>query len=221
MMNTEKFAGIGSINGGEYDVIKIEGVSKLKGDVRANLIDVLGVFTSKGRVNTKDLLCEGVGEFEKNVKAEKINVQGIVRMKNNAKLTADEIKCEGIILSNAEISADQIAIDGCVQADEVTGDTVTILSLKKSFISKIPFDLSKAFGEHWYTNKNQNSNVGLVEATTIHLQGVKAKQVNGENITIGVNCDIEAVDCTGTLKLHPSSRIGVISGGVTPEYISE
>lgn len=217
-MRVEQIQGIGSIYGGEYEQIKIEGVSKCKGDIKAEIVDIEGVFKSKGRVRAKEFYCEGVGEFEKNIKAGKVNVEGIIRMRGNAKLEADEIKCDGVLIGNAEICADLIDVDGCIQATEVTGDNIKIISTKKSFVNKIPFDLSKIFGEHWFTNKQQNSVVDLVEATTIELQGVKAKNVNGENITIGMNCDIDSVDCTGTLYLHPSSRIGVITGGAVPQY---
>lgn len=217
-MRTEQIQGFGNIYGGEYERIKIEGVSKCKGDIKAEIVDIEGIFKSKGKIQTKEFFCEGVGEFEKSIKAGKVDIEGIIRMKGNAKLQADNIKCEGVLISNAEICADTIDVDGCIQAVEVTGDNIRVMSRKKSFVSKVPFDLSKIFGDYWFTNKNQNSNIELVEATTIELQGVKAKEVNGENITIGMNCDIEAVDCSGTLYLHPSSRIGKITGGAEPLY---
>jgi len=217
-MRTEQIQGIGNIFGGEYEKIKIEGVSKCKGDIKADVVDIEGVFKSKGKIQAKELLLEGVGEFDKDVDSGKISINGVFRMKGNAKVRADEIVCEGVLVSGAEVSADIINIDGCVQATEITGDDVKILSRKKSFLHKVPFDLTKVFGDYWFTNKNQNSSVDLVEATTIELRGVKAKEVNGENITIGVNCDIETVDCSQTLYLHPSSRIGKITGGAVPVY---
>jgi hypothetical protein len=55
----------------------------------------------------------------------------------------------------------------------------------------------------------------MIEATTIELSGVRADVVNGRDIKIGPNCQIENIDCSGILSVDPSSYVRNITGEYT------
>lgn len=191
--------GVGSINGGEFNTIRIEGVGNCSNNIKASSLHIEGVFNCSGEVEADSLYCEGVANFKANIRAKKIYVEGVFSEKNGMKIEAEEITCEGVIKTGGEISTDVLDAEGCVEADEIVGDRIRILS-------------------HWHRNGFINllnrikSKVRLIEATTIELSGVKATTVNGSDITIGPNCQIDNIDCSGVLSIDKSSIVRNITG---------
>ena len=55
-------------------------------------------------------------------------------------------------------------------------------------------------------------NATLIEATTIRLEDVCAGVVSGEHVTIGPNCRIDRLDCTGDFTIDPSSTVRLLNG---------
>ena len=194
--------GVGSIKGGEFGNITIEGVGNCSGDIKADLVRIEGVFNVKGGLEANMLDCEGVADFYSDVRAKKIVVEGVLNAKKEAKIEAEEIICEGVIKAGGEISADMIRTEGCIQADEIVGDKIYIDSAyHPRFVSRI--------FRRW------RSEVRLIEATTIELRGVSATSVNGKDITIGPDCKIENIDCNGMLYIDRSSYVRNITGAYT------
>ena len=191
--------GLGRINGGEYDSIKLEGVSSCSDNIKADHIQVKGVFTCSGEVNAGILDCGGVSDFKANVRAKKVIVEGVFNMKDGTKLEAEEIICEGVIKTGGEIYADILRADGCVSAKDIYGDQIRIET-------------------HYPVNRIKNlfnvpkSDIRLIEATTINVSGVTADIVNGRDITIGPKCKIDSIDCSGTLFIDNSSTVNKITG---------
>lgn len=194
--------GIGNISGGEFNSVHIEGVGNCSGKIKANDIHVEGVFNCSGEIDATYLYCEGVSNFKENIRAKKISVEGVLNEKRGTKIEAEQIICEGVIKSGGEISSDILDAEGCIDADEIVGDQIKILS-------------------HWHRNRlldlinRFHSKVRFMEATTIELSGVRAETVNGKDIKIGPKCQIDNIDCSGTLSVSPDSFVGRITG----EYI--
>lgn len=199
MMQDFRIEGIGNISGGEFNSVHVEGVGNCSGNIKANEIHVEGVFNCSGEIDANYLYCEGVSNFKENIRAKKISVEGVLNEKRGAKIEAEQIICEGVIKTGGEISTDILNAEGCIDADEIVGDQIKILS-------------------HWHRNRlisllnRIRSKVRFIEATTIELSGVKAETVSGKDIKIGSNCQIENIDCSGTLSISPDSYVGRITG---------
>ncbi len=194
--------GIGNINGGEFGNFTVEGVGNCSGDIKADLARIEGVFNCKGKIEVTILDCEGVADFASDIRAKKIMVEGVLNTKRDTKIEAEEIHCEGVIKSGGVISADILKAEGCITADEVVGDKIYIDS------DHHPRFVSRIF-RRW------RSGIRLIEATTIQLSGVSATSVNGKDITIGPDCKIESIDCSGTLFIDQSSYVRNITGEYT------
>jgi len=201
-MQNINLEGIGTISGGEYDTINVEGVGSCTNNIKAENIHIEGVFNCAGEMEAGLLYCEGVANFKSNIRARKINVEGVLSVKDDYKIEAEEIICEGIIKTGGEISADIIKADGCIAAKDIVGDQIIINS-------------------RYHANRIINfftrikSEVKLIEATTIELRGVTADTVNGRDITIGPNCRIDNIDCNGFLFIDKNSSVGTITGNYT------
>lgn len=201
-----KLEGVGRVSGGEYDSIKLEGVSSCSDNIKAENIEIEGVFTCGGEVEAGRLHCQGVADFKSNIRARQLIVSGVFNIKEGAKLEAEQINCEGVIRTKGEIYADVLRADGCISANEVYGDNIIIET-------HFPVNrIVKLF-------KTSKSDIKLIEATTIKISGVTAETVNGTDITIGPNCKVNSVDCSGTLYVDSTSFVGTITGNyATREY---
>lgn len=200
-MSDMKIEGLGKINGGVFDTVKIEGVCNCSDPIKAVDLFIEGVFDCAGEVEADYLNCTGVANFKAGIRAKKIYVEGVFSQKKWAKIEAQEIRCEGVIKTGGEISADGLYAEGCIEADEIVGDQIKIFSHSKSKFLNI-FNRTR-------------SKVRLIEATTIELSGVTANTVNGKDIIIGESCKIDNIDCSGTLFISNSSFVQNITGNYT------
>ena len=192
--------GVGSIKGGEYGLLSIEGVCKCNGDIQAETLLVEGVFKCFGSIRAGSMSCEGMSQIHGDIKAEKISIEGMMKVSGGTKIEATEITCEGMIELSGEISADRIDSDGFISADEIVGDSINIRSRRNHF---------------WDFFRPHHSRIKLIEATDIELRGVEAQTVNGTNVVIRSGCTIENLDCSGTLFIDPRSQVRNLTGSFT------
>lgn len=225
-MQSQTVDGIGSIMGGEYEQVSISGVGTSKGDITVKELEISGVFKGKGMVKAGRIHCEGVGEFSENIRANNIYIDGVMKVSNRAKLEAEEVVCDGCLTINSELSTDKLVVDGFIKAKEIFGEVIIINSVKgnKGLGKKFTGVFLVGIGDLFTGIKgfnNGGSQVDLIEATNITLRNVRAKQVNGANITIGENCVIENVDCTGSLRVHNTAIVRNITGASVKEKAAE
>lgn len=198
-MTDYRMEGIAKINGGEFGIITVDGVGTCTGDLKAESVRINGVFKCQGTLEAGTIKSDGTADFDSNIRAGKVSVDGILNAKGDSKIEADEIVCNGVIRAE-EISADIIKADGVIHAKEITGD--------KIFINSCGHLIPKFFMKRF-------SHIDLIEATDIELNGVVAKSVNGKDIRIGPNCEIENLDCSGTLTIDKKSIVKNITGDYT------
>lgn len=198
-MQDIRIDGIGKINGGEFGVIRIDGVGECAGDVTAKTIDIDGKYKSQGATKADLIDCDGMATFNGNVQVKVLRVDGMCKI-NSGSVEAEEVDCDGSMTVSGQISADTVLADGLIDAKEIVGDRVVI----KSRISK----LARLFIKHL-------SKADLIEATTIELEGVTARAVNGSDISIGPGCEIETLDCSGRLYVDKDSTVKIITGDYT------
>ncbi|MDR3270515.1 MAG: hypothetical protein LBT32_03230 [Peptococcaceae bacterium] len=202
-----KIDGVVTIKGGVYDDLDIDGVCTVEGDLETQQLKINGVCTCHGSIAATDFSCDGVLTVHGNVCVTAIDIDGVVTI-NGGKLEADKIVCDGVLTTEGEISADVIKANGKISAREIVGDDVTIKSYWSNGFTKLLFKITEKTGFRF-------SQIDLIEATTVDLRGVRAKVVNGRNVTIGKNCEIGRVDCSGQLKIDASAIVREITGEYT------
>ena len=198
-MQDIRIEGVGKINGGDYGVIRIDGAGECAGDVIAQTIKIDGKYKCQGVTKAELIDCDGMATFNGNVQVKTLRVDGLCKI-NSGSVEAEEVDCDGSMTVSGQISADTLLADGLIDAKEIVGDRVVI----KSRISM----LARLFIKHLST-------ADLIEATTIELEGVTARTVNGSDVTIGPGCRIETLDCSGRLFIHKDSTVKIITGDYT------
>jgi len=206
-----KIEGVGTFQGGVYGNLGIDGVCTINGDLEAESIVIKGVCTCNGNLSAKTFDCDGILTVEGNLRLGIADIDGVVTVNGN-KVEADRIDCDGVLSVEGEISADVIEADGKLNAEEIVGDRITIKSYWKRGLRGLLLKLGDkgrgVRGVGLGFGSLKFSKIGLIEGTTVELRGVRARLVNGQDITIGKNCEIERVDASGVLNIHPSSRVG-------------
>lgn len=202
--------GLGNISAGEYDIISVEGVGNITGDIKASRMIVEGVLKCNGSIEADDMNIEGVITLNKSVRVKELKIEGVVNQKKD-KIEADYIYCEGVLNSDGEISADKIEVEGHISAPEIYGEYIKIDN--NSLLNKDVHLNIFGFGFHNRRGKDY-SYVDVMEATTIELINVKAKSVRGNNVTIGPKCNIEEVECDGALSIDSRAKVGKVNGQV-------
>lgn len=197
--------GINSFIGGEFNEIKIDGVTTVTGPIKANKILINGIFKTEDYIEANLLDVDGVATIKKNVRAHEVDVAGTVSIKSE-KFEADSIKCDGIISVSGEINADKMFVKGIISAKEIYGDNIDISSNIKGT------EIVKAIKNFFGIQRGHFSKIETIEATTINIVNVKAKQLRGHDIIIGKDCTVENVDCDGILRISKSANVKNITG---------
>lgn len=210
-MNSEKIEGVGSVYGGKYESINIEGIGKLKGDTDVKKITVEGLLKGKGKITTDEISIEGIARVFRNIKAERVAIDGILKLRR-ASLYADKITCDGIITCNREVSADNIYIDGVCSVHKMYGDKIFIRNKENGIAeSRIPARLVPFLKLYFGREVSLNfSLIDIIECTDLEAAGIKSKTIRANSVKLADNCIVEKLYCDGEIIIDDTCRIGQI-----------
>ena len=187
---------IKTIESGTYDELILTGSTQCEGEITAQRIQVEGTLRCQGKITAGILRCNGTLIVSGDVSAKEINSSGMLHISHGGKLEGENIRCEGMLHADEGIRADVFEMQGVVTAQEITGKRVTV----HSRVNK----LTKLF--------IRESQVKEIQAEVVDLMGVSVQNIIGEQITIGPHCEVQSIDCSGTLSLDKKAKAGQISG---------
>lgn len=199
-MAENKIHGVTTVGGGQYEELVVNGVITVNGDLAAQSINVDGVVTVNGGLESESFIkVDGVVTVNGKMRAQFVDVDGVVSI--NEDVEADHVKIDGVVSSKAQISADLVEGRGVINAEEIVGEKVILhCEHKKRHL----FSLGR--------KDRDKPRVGTIEATEIDVDGIRVENLNGHNITIGPQCVVENVDCSGTLRIAPEAQVKNING---------
>ncbi|MFF2449312.1 cytoplasmic protein [Neobacillus sp. NPDC058068] len=223
--------GVGASNGGKFQLVTLNGhgtvnsdlecsdfecngSGTVKGDVKANTAKISGNASFKGTIDSQQVTVEGTAKIEKNLYAKHLYVSGKASV--GGKVKSEEINCHGILSvgedCEAEIfkgkyrftiggllNADQVDVEiyGECKAKEIGGQTITVKQHKGSFIGTL-------FKPFFKTQLETD----LIEGDIIELENTIAKVVRGNQVKIGPNCQIGAVEYTEEYSQDRNAVVG-------------
>lgn len=188
------FEGIGTISGGKYRKISVEGIGSIRGDIFAKEMSVEGVCKGRGNITAENMNIEGVFSCTGN-----INVSEIAEVTGMVKISGD-------FQSKDFNSSGSLKIDGLLSADNIE-----LYLLDKNYIKEIGGEnISIAV-------KRKNGITGLfrksklevesIEGDNIRLESVYCKNVRGTNVKIEAGCVIDTVECLGNLEIDDNASV--------------
>lgn len=195
-MKDIKLDGISKINGGEYATVTVAGITQIKGNLIAQSFSVDGTCKITGNTTTDELFCNGIAEISGSLKSINIKVEGMLIV-TGENIDATTLVCSGTIKAKNHIHSKVLASSGIITAKKVAGNRITVKS-QPNKIMKLFFPPA--------------SKIDIIKADHIELSGVKSQKVFGQDIIIGPYCEIEDIECSGTLKVNKRSTVNNIIG---------
>ena len=172
------------------DIISVSGSVKVGGGVNAKTaIKISGSFGCGGSLKAALLSCSGAVDIGGEAEADEIRVSG-------------RINCAGLL--NAEKVS--IRMDGFnvnSKIGSIGGSEIKIHNDRKGEkISRMPL-LSKLVGSGGKVIVDE-----LVEGDIVAVECVKAPRVVGRVVAIGADCEIDLVQYSEEIEIHPDAKIG-------------
>ena len=188
--------GMGTLQGNaEALEVKIAGTSTIKGNLDAEKIRISGTGRFDQDIISKDLKIEGHANIGGNVKSDQVSIDGKVTI--GGSLEAEEFRSQGHIKIGKQLNAENISIEVFLkcEADEVVGSNITIKRGKGSLLKVV----DNLFPTVFVANS--------IEGDRLELDCVNVKHVQGQDIVIGPECEIDMVEYSGTLQVDPKAVV--------------
>ena len=199
-MGEYRCEGIGSVLGGNYDTLHME-----------------GVFTAKGPIAAKNITGEGVLNFSA-LRADSLTCEGVTNIKGL--LEAREANVEGVLNAEDIAVAGSFYADGVVNTDTLRAGTATLLYHNKT---NAPHFIAKVYA--FFTGKDisveKEAKIKELEANTLVIEDYYVENLIGTDVTIGQGCVVDKVQADGRLRIHKTATVKDILGtSVVPEYFA-
>ncbi|CAI6085983.1 hypothetical protein [Cohnella sp. JJ-181] len=212
-----KMDGIGTVAGGVYRTVNINGVCKVDEDIAAQKFDVKGRIRIRGNLTADELDVDGTMSVGGALSAERASFDGVVtieggyagqQLRMNGMLEvggdceADVIEGEGAFKIGGLLNAGTIRLklQGRGSAREIGGETICI--------GKGRTGAWHALWKWMVPGIAPELKAGVVEGDDIELDHATADIVRGDRVAIGPGCVIGRVEYQTELRKHPSARIG-------------
>jgi len=196
-MGEYRCEGIGSVNGGTYDKLYVEGVFTAKGPIKANQISGEGVMNFSA-------LC-----------VEEMTLEGVTKV--NGLLEAGSCNAEGVLKAGAITVSGNLYSDGVVNTGFLKADSATLLHNKKKEWPR-PFARFLSLFNGQSAKEEINAKIKKIEANILALQDYSVQSIIGQDITIGRGCIVDKVQANRRLRIHRSAIVQDLSTSVAAEY---
>jgi len=197
-MGEYRCEGIGSVNGGTYDRLYVEGVFNAKGPIKANQVSG-----------------EGVMNFSA-LSAENLTLEGVTKV--NGLLEAGSCNSEGVLKAGAIIVSGDLYSDGVVNTTMLQADSATLLHNRRKESFR-PFTRVRAFFTGRDLQDEKNARIRDIEANKLVIEDYSVQKITGKDVVIGKGCVVDKVIATASLKIHKTAQVKDFIGSVMPEYI--
>jgi len=230
--NDMKINGDGSMSGGTYGVVTINGAGSVHGDADATDVRVNGTGTVNGNLVAQCVTVNGSATFNGSVQATELNVNGDTSIRDGAGISrftikgnatvgggiaAHDLNLRGFLKAGADCDAESFSAEGAFTiAGLLNAGIVDIKVYGKCNVREIGGEritIRKAQGFEsitqiftFWTEKVLETDT--IEGDIISLEGTVAKMVRGGDVTIGPDCRIDVVEYAGTYSVAPGSTVG-------------
>lgn len=218
-------------DGGIFDDVIIKGMGKIKGDIKARVIENNGVGAIFGEVESENLMISGSLNIDKDVTLEEsFNLKGIANIGRGMScenliveghlvikdsLKFSNAKIDGILKMKSGVTGDEFELTGQI---ELLGDLrvnlVKIDFMEKSSVSGILADKveikTKQEVKKSLLNKFKSKTIfkcDEIRAKDIYIENVECKILVADNVIIGENCKIDRVEYIDRFEFAKSSEV--------------
>lgn len=227
-----KLNGDGSMSGGAYGNVTINGVGSVNGDLDCIEYKVNGAGTANGRVAATEITIIGTGTFNGEVQAGTMTVNGDASIRDGAGIgqlvvkgnasigggvAAHDIVLRGFLRAAGDVQTERFSgegafsVGGLLSADEIDIKVYGPCSATEIGGEKITVRSPQGFQSltqifTFWAEKRMTAN--LIEGDDVFLEAVTAKTVRGRNVTVGVDCKIDVVEYSDNYSRVDGAMVG-------------
>jgi cytoskeletal protein CcmA (bactofilin family) len=227
-----KINGDGSLSGGTYGEVTVNGAGTINGDIDCTRYTVNGAGTCNGSVLAQAITVNGQGTFNGEVQATTMTVNGDTSVrdgvgisqftiKGNAtvggSIAAHELKLRGFLRGAGDCQAEQFSgegaftVAGLLSADGIDFKIYGTCAAREIGGEKITIRSPQGFQSitqifTFWTEKRLTADT--IEGDDVYLEGVTAKTVRGRNVTIGTDCKVDVVEYSDNYSRTDGAMVG-------------
>ena len=196
----ENIDGIGSVHGGVYESIAVDGMGKLRGKAKADTVTVDGMFKVKGALKAETMEVNGFVRAFRYMKVRELKVDGMLKLRR-ARLEAESINCK--------INADQFQLEGGCSIAKLYGDHVMIKSNPDHAVkTNGPFKLGPLMVLYFGRRVSMSHPIiDLIECTSLEASGVEAKIIRANEVRLRNHCAVESLYCDGAIDMDSTCTV--------------
>ena len=230
-----KLSGMGNASGGTYNVVSVDGIGKIDGDLdcidlRINgMADLYGSLKTKtcringkasirGNVDARELRISGHCDIDGNISSKETRIDGHCSIKGG--ISAEEVEIRGIANINGDCSVEVFTskgvftISGLLNAGTIDIELYASSRVREIGGEKINIRHGNTFGIKRIITSIFPS-LGLIyglstetiEGDDIYLEYTRAKIVRGNNVVLGTGCEIELVEYKSNFEQHSEAKV--------------
>jgi cytoskeletal protein CcmA (bactofilin family) len=227
-----KINGDGSLSGGTYGAVTVNGAGTINGDLECTKYTINGAGTCNGRIVAQDITVNGQGTFNGEVQATSMTVNGDASIRDGAgigklsikgnatiggSIAAHDITLRGFLRGAGDCQAEQFSgegaftIAGLLSADIIDVKVYGTCSAREIGGEKITVRSPQGFQSitqifTFWAEKRLTAET--VEGDDVYLEGVTAKTDRGRNVTIGTDCKVDVVEYSDNYSRTDGAMVG-------------
>jgi cytoskeletal protein CcmA (bactofilin family) len=180
--------------------LRISGSLFVDGKVSGGDVHISGSFKTRNDLNVKSMYISGSMKTNGLVKAEVITVNGSLSAEKGSE--CEVFTAKGHLSMNGLLNAENVKITHSgfrSYVPEIGGETIEISRFDDSnFFTRM---FTKIF------NARTNFKTDVIEGSAVKIDYTTASVVRGDAVTIGPKCNIDLVEYTEDIQIHPSAKI--------------
>jgi len=230
-----KINGDGSLTGGLYGAVTINGAGTVNGDIDCTEYRVNGAGTHNGRLVAQTVTVNGTATFNGEIQAHEMTVNGDSSVRDGAgvgklnikgnssfggSIASHHVVVRGFLKTGGDCESESFSCEGAFTvAGLLNAGTIDVKLYGPCAAREIggekitvrqPGSGFSSFTQLFTFWAEKRLTVDSVEGDDVVLELTTAKTVRGRNVEIGEGCRIDLVEYSGSHKVAPGAVVGEI-----------
>jgi len=208
--------GVSDAAGGKYGNVKIDGVSKVVGDIEAQSFKLNGVIRMTGSVKSESFVCDGTLKVAGSLTVGKMQMNGLVNVQGS--LSGEHMQLNGLLTIKGDCEFEHMEgeggfdVDGLMNAGSLNlklhgRGRAREIGVESLFVRQGARSLWNRLLRWLFPKFTPELQAGTIEGDDIDVEYTKASVVRGNRIVIGKGSVIGRVEYKTELIVHPGATI--------------
>ena len=228
-----KINGDGSLSGGAYGAVTINGAGTVNGDIDCTEYRINGAGTHNGRLLAQTVTVNGTGSFNGELQANAVTVNGDMSVRDGAgvgqltikgnasfggSIASHDVVVRGFLKTGGDCESESFSCEGAFTVAGLLNAGVVDIRLYgpcsareiggERITVRQPGGGFSSFTQIFTFWAEKRLTADTIEGDDVTLELTTAKIVRGRNVSIGEGCRIDLVEHSGSCTVAPGATVG-------------